>query len=207
MNIKRISNNIILLEFDSRLKMCKTLLRFSEYSESIHFAGKIFTIGEYREWYIKENGAFTYYDDWDGFNIESNILKPFLNGLFDPLTKEEIEFLDLFKGATNEFYIIAVCEGSEQSIFTHELCHAIYGSYHDYKYMVNEIIKKDGNDGMHIYIEKMGYHARAFYDECNAYIVANVDDLRSDGIIIPTELEYKLKDLFQRQKKEIGITI
>jgi hypothetical protein len=94
MNIKHkiLPYNIHLLVFDNQYDLASTFLRFQEHYESPEFAGKVFTLDEYKNWYINhsprasKDGVFTYYEDWNGFNIPSKILKPFYGGKFSPLS-------------------------------------------------------------------------------------------------------------------------
>jgi len=92
-----IRENIFLLDFETQEELTSTFLRFQEFYESPEFQGKIFTLQEYKAWYTKLKGKFSYYTDWGGFNIPSRILESFYKGKFDPLSEAEKQFLDMFK--------------------------------------------------------------------------------------------------------------
>ena len=106
MEIKKskITQKIFLLEFENQKDITSSLLRFQEHYESPEFKDKIFTLEEFKKWYSSIKGGFTYYTDWNGFNIPSHILTPFYEGKFNPLTKEEQMILNLFKNEKKPFY-------------------------------------------------------------------------------------------------------
>ena len=100
---KEIVKDIYQISFSSRKELTRTFLRFEEYFESPKFRGKIFSLNEFKKWYTanspegKKTKRFTYYEDWHGFNIPSEILGPFYGGRFNPLSNEEKAVLRLFK--------------------------------------------------------------------------------------------------------------
>ncbi len=123
---KEIFPGVIHLEFPSQEIMAATFLRPQEYYESPRFRGSIFSLEEFKKWYISEKGAFTYEKDWPGFNIPSYILKPFYEGKFDPLSEGEKEFLDIFRGKAEPFYIIGTSKENPPEYMDHELAHALF---------------------------------------------------------------------------------
>src|SRR3990167_8171616 len=110
--LEEIIKNIFHLNVDTQEELTTTFLRFQEHYESPEFKGKIFTLEEFKKWYIlnspngKKTGRFTYYEDWAGFNIPSEVLEPFYEGKFNPLADYEQKFLDLFKEKRDgKFYV------------------------------------------------------------------------------------------------------
>lgn len=202
MEIKKISNNIIMLDFDTQKELASTFLRFQEHYESPKFRGEIFTLGQYRDWYSQEYGAYTYCDDWNGFNIPSSVLEPFKKGLFDPLTKEEVEFMDLFGHRTDKFYIIGIHSGGKDTK-KHEIAHALYFLNEEYKKSIDEILYrlKEGHENIYNdlcnYLKKLGYHESVINDECQAYIIANSEYLEKKAmIIVPWKIQSALQVRF-----------
>ncbi|OGZ16930.1 MAG: hypothetical protein A3H76_05890 [Candidatus Lloydbacteria bacterium RIFCSPLOWO2_02_FULL_54_12] len=57
----------------SRKLLAMTFVRMQEYYESgsPRFRGRIFTLGEFKDWYRKERGRWSYANDWSGFNVPS----------------------------------------------------------------------------------------------------------------------------------------
>src|SRR3989344_7037797 len=129
----KIADKVYLLDFKNQHDISSTFIRFQEYYESPEFKGKIFTLKEYKKWYRKWKGKFSYYSDWSGFNIPSKTLKPFYDGKFDPLSKEEEKLLSLFKKEKGDFYIIGVFGNLKTSAFRHEVAHGLFYTNKEYR--------------------------------------------------------------------------
>ena len=199
MHIKKteIRNRVFQLEFDNQLELASTFLRFEEFYESPKFKGKIFTLKEFKEWYTKEKGAFTYYEDWPAFNIPSSVLKPFIEGKFDPLSKAEKELISLFKNTTGIFYIIGVVAGAD-SFCNHELAHALFFTQPDYKKQVLIVLIKYDTSAIKQELRGMsGYCEEVLDDELNAWILTLSDELKAKP---QKELKSELEKLFLKFK-------
>jgi hypothetical protein len=152
MNIElsEVAPKVYLLTFDTQKDVTSTFLRFQEHYESPEFAGKVFTLDEYKEWYVKNSpngiktGEFTYYSDWSGFNIPSTILQPFYEGKFHPLSEAEQRILDLFRDKEHPFYIIGVHKESKsfEKLLRHETAHGLFFTNPEYKKEALDIITK-----------------------------------------------------------------
>ena len=92
---KVVKHRIYLIQAATGYQLASTFLRFQEHYGSPRFRGRRFTLEEYMDWYAAEYGGFTYFDDWEGFNIPSWVLSPFRNGEFDPLLRKEKKLLDV----------------------------------------------------------------------------------------------------------------
>lgn len=156
-------------------------MRFQEHYESPKFRGKIFSVEEYMDWYAEECGKFSYLEDWEGFNIPSKILRPFYNGLFDPLTKKEKALLGLFKKMQGKFYIIGTVEGSKDFIglLRHEFVHGLFYMVRQYRRDVLDYFRThDISDLVKALADiRGGYNASVFLDEANAYVLTTPDGL------------------------------
>lgn len=160
---------------DSQEELGNTFIRFQEYYESPQFKGKIFTLGQLRSWYSTEYGANTYQIDWSGFNFPSTVLKPFRDGLFDPLTQEEQNLLSLFQYRHDSFYLIGA---QTPEVLRHELSHALYAYSVKYKILIDQLFKKYQKEIKLItkYILDKGYDKSVINDELQAYITDNDDE-------------------------------
>ena len=127
--------NIFVLEFDNQVDLASTFIRFQEHYESPEFKGRFFSLDEYKEWYTKMKGDFTYYTDWGGFNIPSYVLVPFYEGKFNPLTVSENQILELFKENEGSFYIIGLYSKNENLKLSldHEIAHGLFYTEPEYK--------------------------------------------------------------------------
>jgi hypothetical protein len=176
LKIKSQPYNSVWISADSQEELGRTFIRFQEYYESPNpdFRGKIFTLGMVRQWYSIKYGADTYHHDWTGFNFPSRILLPFKQGLFDPLTSEEIELLNLFKYRHDNFYIMGA---QNNATLRHELSHALYDSNEKYRNEIDSYIKKNkrGLAKTKKYILDKGYAEEVLNDEIQAYITDNDD--------------------------------
>jgi hypothetical protein len=138
LKIKKQPYNSVLISASNQQELAESFMRFQEHYESPHWADKIFTIGQFKKWYSEEYGGDTYHIDWRGFNFPSTVLKPFMEGLFDPLTDNEKSILDFFKYRKDNFYIIG---SNSDDVLEHELRHAFYNFNINYKNEVNKFIE------------------------------------------------------------------
>lgn len=204
--VEEIVPNVVLVRFPNQDVLAKTLLRFQEHYDSIRFRGKVFTHEEFREWYVKDVGAFSYHEDWSGFNLPSSALEPFLTGAFDPLTPEEQAFLSLFRGRKEPFYIIATATG-DITLMKHELAHAFFALDPDYREEVLRILHTIDRTQLEAYLEDESYHPDVWEDEMHAYLLAHPDLLAEDMTIEPfLQARDQLLRLFESKMEELQIT-
>lgn len=191
MDCKEIYPNIFHINFSTQKELASTFLRFQEHFESPSFKGKIFSLDDFKYWYVnnspkgKETGEFTYYQDWSGFNIPSETLIPFSDGLFDPLSSEEKELLKLFDGVPRPFYIIGTY-GKEQSSLKHEIAHGFFYTNKEYRNKVLDIIHdipEEFKNKIAKHLESSaGYHNSVIIDEMHAYLISGLEKLEKDGL-------------------------
>jgi len=177
LKIKKQPYDSVWISADSQKELGETFIRFQEYYESPYkqFKNKIFTLGSIKNWYSQIYGADIYSTTWVGFNFPSSVLKPFKEGLFDPLTPLEKELLNLLKYRNDDYYIIGA---QNASVLKHELCHAMYGYSKTYKKEIDCFIRKHQKSFAKIcsYILKKGYDKSVLYDEIQAYVLDNDDE-------------------------------
>lgn len=198
MKIEKLHESITLLTFPTQEELCTTFMRFQEHYESPMFRNKVFTIGQFKEWYSKDKGAFTYNKDWSGMNIPSYVFDAFKQGLFDPLTEKEQELLDLFKYRTDKFYVIGSVEG-DASTKGHEISHALYYTNIDYK---DEAIAIMNNIPRATFMEfrdklkALGYCDEVIADEIHAYCSEGAEDLKvRPGVEVDPAICQAISDL------------
>lgn len=198
--IKYPIEGVIHLIFPNQDLMASTFLRFQEYYESPVYKGKVFSFEEFKSWYISARGSFSYAADWPGFNIPSHVLQPFYEGRFDPLSESEKEFLDLFRGKKEPFYIIGTAEENGVEYLVHEFAHALYYVYPEFKKESLAIISTIDKTLLRKIIshEQAGYHESVMDEEIIVHLVANFDLLVAEGLerekYVP--VHEKLKDLY-----------
>lgn len=208
---KNITDKMYLLIFNSQKEITETFLRFQEYYESPKFKGKIFSLDELKKWYTqnslngKRTNKFTYYSDWNGFNIPSYVLKPFFKGRFNPLSKQEEKFLRIFRDKLEPYYIVGVHKKikSLNAYLKHELAHGMFYTNKNYK---NEVLNSLSEFNVEPIKKELmlmnGYHKEVLEDEVHAY---SLDAKKTLKTPIPKDLSKNLKEIFQKYLKEEGI--
>ncbi len=206
MNIehKKLTDKIHLLTFENQRDITSTFLRFQEYYESPNFRGKIFSLEEFKMWYIKTSpkgiasGEFTYYSDWNGFNIPSYVLKPFYDGKFNPLSGEERNFLNIFKDEADTFYIIGVHRETKEAnqLLKHEIAHGLFYTNDNYRFEVQQILSQFDIKAIKEELRlKAGYHEEVLEDEVHAYSIDFSSNLKTP---IPEKLSVELRKLYEK---------
>ena len=209
MKLHKITSNIIHVKFKSQIDMCETFCRFQEHYESPEFMGKVFTLGEFREWYSEQYGAWTYYIDWHGFNIPDYILIPFKDGSFDPLSEKERNFLDKFRYKKGKFYIIGTSDFKPEAL-GHEICHALYYLDEEYKKEVDLIISKadkkaDAWSNFENFLLNKGYTAEVIDDEIQAFLSCNKEHMSQKyKLEIPKETSF-FEELRRKYFEKYGL--
>jgi hypothetical protein len=171
------------IDFNSEIEMGKMFCRFQEYYESPRFVGQVFSIRQYAAWYRKTYGAFTYYRDWEGYNIPARIMVPFAAGRFNPLTKSERTLLQVTNHVPYEGYLVATVNGNLRTL-KHELAHALFGTEHDYEAEVLSILGKCPLLPIFQILEKYAYGAVTWVDEAHAYLLESPNLLAQWGLNI-----------------------
>lgn len=174
-------HSIYHVSFPNQYLLTSTMLRFEEHYESPKFKDKIFTLEEYADWYAEENGNFTYYQDWNGFNIPGSYFDLFIEGRFNPLTKKEEKFLGKLNAISEEkFYVIATAKDSRSLALEHEIVHGLFNLYPSYASDVLVDITIASTDGdydtndIQNALADVGYHYDVFRDELNAYALTGI---------------------------------
>lgn len=203
--MEEVHKNIFWIEFASRRDLSSTFLRFQEYYESPEFVGKTFTLEEFKKWYSPDE-EFTYYDDWDGFNIPSWVLEPFINGKFHPLSEEETCFINTFKHKEGDFYIIGT-HGRDADALEHEIAHGLFFTEKEYKKKALKILDeclqletlKKIKD-----VLAVDYAETSLVDEVHAYLLDSLEWLEDKGLT-GEDIDFassKIKDLFRSYYKK-----
>lgn len=188
--------------------MCKTLVRIQEFYESPQFKNKVFTLKEFKYWYIKNSnsgkisGKFTYYTDWVGFNFPDWVLKEFKSKF--KLYKKEKEFLEIIENniIEDKFYIIGTSSKNEE-VIRHETAHALYYLNEEYKNKINEELKKLSGyikNKIYNYLKQTGYNKDVWNDEMHAYIICPADYL---PVKRSTLNKIKIKQIFETYESKM----
>jgi hypothetical protein len=162
----RLADKVFLVRFNSQYAVASTFLRIQEHHESPTFRNKVFTLEQYMDWYAERFGAFTYYQDWSGFNVPSTAFQPFYDGAFDPLLRKEARLLRLFRRERGPFYVIGI---SDDADLKHEIAHALYFTRPEYREDVRRATAPYDTTSLHKRLAR-GYHRAVWEDEVHAYL-------------------------------------
>lgn len=191
--------NSVWIQAQNQTELNLAFMRASEHYESANpeFKNNIFTIGQLKRWYSINYGADTYHLDWSGFNLPSRVLKPFIEGLFDPLTKQEKKLIDLFRFRNDDYYIIGA---QTKKVLKHELCHALYAYNKKYKQAIDTYIKSHTQIFIQLkkYLLQKGYCKDVINDEIQAYILDNDNKFILDNI--PEKTINSIRIIYRRFK-------
>lgn len=196
--------------FPDHHTMGMTLVRLQEHYESPEFRGKIFTLEEFKDWYMKEKcrDSFTYCEDWAGFNIPSSVIRPFLDGRFSGISAlEDILIQELYM-LPHPFYLIATSDPADGRNLRHEMSHALWHLDPDYRNKARrhlaclpEAVRAD----VDWRLERAGYHQAVHDDELAAYMACEqlyvpTFPLCMDGL---EDLNRSMKRLLDRRLEEL----
>ena len=199
----KITDKIFVLKFKNQYEITSTFLRFQEHYESPKFRRRVFDLDEYKKWYASINGKFSYYKDWNGFNIPSYVLRPFYDGKFNPLSEKEQKLLNLFKNERGNFYIVGVHSKIEEknNLLKHEIAHGLFYTMPHYKKKILKEIKKFSLN--HLKKELLstgGYSIEVINDELQAYSLSSSRKLKSK---IPKRLKRNINLIFNEELKSV----
>lgn len=157
-----------------------SFLRYQEFYESPNpkFRNNSFTILEYIEWYSNKygDGAFTYPNDWSGFNLPSKAIElARAFGILDPNKYDnEINLIysKIREYESGDFYIIGTTKKDTETL-EHEIAHALWSTDVDYKKDMTKNISSLGNKTvkkLKLILANMGYNNSVMEDEIQAYL-------------------------------------
>lgn len=188
---------IYLVRFSTQYRLNATFLRFQEHYESPKFRGRVFSWEEFMDWYAKQKGNFTYFQDWAGFNIPSCVLTPFYAGKFDPLTKKEKKLLETFQTVRGNFYVIGTRRNEKTDTLSHEITHGLFYCYPDYRKSVRQCIRRFNTSVIREELLEFGYHPAVVADEINAYMLCGADRLKKTKPSDVRQLRVELGKVFK----------
>lgn len=179
MKLTRLHKQILYFEFPSAREMTLTFFRISEHYESLYpnIREQRFTVEDFLETFMTEDGELTYFYSVYGFNVPGGSFKRFFERNQDHLTRREAALLDQVKSAVNydidDFYIIATASADARTL-DHELSHAFY--YLDPEYrrrvdgLVTNAVRTDLINEFKEALAFMGYNNEVFSDEVGAFL-------------------------------------
>jgi len=189
-------------QYDRAMLFCRT----QEFYESPcrKFRGQKFSIWDYLKWYSRKNGSFSYTKDFVGFNMPLIIAKKCyeLNELETPYDKIMNDIVDRYFVNGEKKYLIGT-DSLNNSIFDHEMCHAMYYVDEEYKSRMDEItdsISEKNRKRMKKNLAGMGYCLSVFKDEVQAYMATEINKRFCSGLTGTKKIHASYKSVFKKMR-------
>jgi len=212
MKCKEIYPNLFLYTFPNQYELASTFIRLQEFYESPYkqIRGKYFTLEQFMDLYAKDQkgNKFTYFEDWNGFNVPGHIVDDFHDQFESDFTDKEIKLFEELDDQVDDFYIIGVVNKGKDTL-DHEIAHGLYYLNDKYKKDMSELITKMPiplRSRAEKYLKSIGYCKAVMKDELQAYFGTGLD---KDMIPIWYHFIYqsyieKIKRVFINYGKEIN---
>ncbi len=217
MKIKEIYPQLFLYTFSNQYELASTFIRLQEFYESPYkqIRGKYFRLEKFMDLYAKDQkkNKFTYFEDWNGFNVPSNIISKFINKFNNDFTNKEINLikkLPLYKYELSpKFYIIGIVEKGKDTI-EHETAHGLYYLNKEYRKKMLKLINEMPiplRQMAEKYLKKIGYCKAIMKDELQSYFATGLDKgmISIWHYIIYQSYIQKIKKIFKIYSKVIKL--
>lgn len=174
-DFEEVYNNLFHLKFENQYELASTFFRLQEFYESPYSCvkGKRVRLETLMDFYTIGKENFTYFEDWDGFNVPGHIIKEFFKvEPPDGFLRKEQKLKDLINFPFKKFYVIGTSKGSDS--FYHEVAHGLYYLNDKYKKEIDFLIHN-----MPIFLfkrfkeelQKTGYDWEVIDDDIQAYSI------------------------------------
>lgn len=208
--VKMLTSEIIHLQFPNNRAMKKHLMRFQLYAEHPVFKKKIFSKKEYINWYLSIYGgkASDVYDIWLGCNIPHTAFKPFWEGAFKTMSREEnrvLKTLSCLRG--KRFYLIASADG-DLGVMKHELAHAFFGTNADYRKKAKNIVFRLSDEARKVIKERLyycDYDKSTILDETHAFLLDGLKSFNSVFVCGEPKMPKPVEAEFVKISKDIRV--
>jgi hypothetical protein len=206
-----VAEGIFSLQFKTQYELSSTFIRIQEFYESPfeEIRGNFFTLEKYMDRYAKRYEAFTYLEDWGGFNVPGHVCLDFFSVFEGRLLDKEKHLESLIYNQLNgngKFYIIGhsekeaskITKRNMNSTLAHEVAHGKFYMNESYKikmlHAVQNLPRKD-SVAMAKALIKMRYTKGVIKDEIQAYLATSTKDYLHG--LFEVDLEEKLLEPFK----------
>jgi len=198
-SLTQVIPGVFLLKFDDHIELCAHFLRFQEFyeSENPEFFRRNFQLIDYIKRYARrkgKRGAFTYFGDWNGFNVPVDVITELVTQIPD------FNDHDLFMAgvarwcathttaSNRKAYLIGASNESKEDTLDHEYAHGFWYVNDDYRaeQLANLAALKDIDPLVFLELQRalkrIGYNDDVIPDEMQAFVSTglrtgmNVDD-------------------------------
>lgn len=181
---------ILLVTASTPAELGRMFLRPQEFYESPRYRGRFFTHEQFKRYYKRHwgRGAFSYYRDFQGYNMPGEVFLDWQKAFASTETEEEQKLLNLLGALPNRFYLIGALE-RDVSTVKHELSHAFYHLFRDYREMTTAALysqRRPEFGRLRDKLRKTMYRNEVLDDECVSYILFESAWMRRNGIAFST---------------------
>ncbi len=188
------------LVFDDKIELISHFLRVQEFYESPKFQRQHFQLMDYIKWYIREGSehktnkyAFTYFDDFVGFNVPVDVVLECHAGITDMNDHDrfihEIALKASKMSKTKKAYLIGTFSDSPGTL-EHELAHGLYYLNQDYKNRALKCIVETNYELWFVLrdsLKRIGYCDDVIDDEFQAFMATGLikrieEDIAASGL-------------------------
>lgn len=204
---KQIRKNIFHVVFPNQHLMSSTMFRLQEFYESPikKVQGHVLSLDRMIDLYAEKYGRFTYFEDWNGFNVPDYTIKEFFDRYSRILTEKEYllerAIQKIILESDEKTYLIATWDPRHLS---HEIAHGFFHIYPEYKTMMSEMVHSyEYKNILFKKLRKLGYLQKVLIDEVQAYMATSIPSSILNTLELPTSWKYTpdFKNAFQRFDK------
>jgi hypothetical protein len=164
----------------------RPFVRIQEFYESpaARFRRKFFTLAQFKEWYCRtqsRTGKFTYYSDFNGYNIPGDVFLDWATAYAGNETEDEQSLLGMMGALPSQFYVMGAPEDCAGTI-DHELSHAFFHLFPEYKKLMLSMLEGYDLSDVHRYLKANMYIRDVYSDESISYIMFDDSLLHSSGV-------------------------
>jgi hypothetical protein len=182
---------VIHVIYNAQLTLTKAFMRLQEFYESPlgdhngNFQGRYFTRDDFKKAYAESCGTttkwgdFSYYTDWNGFNVPGHIVDDFMDKFSHDIDFMEEYLFDAIRENRptdgSPYCVIGTWLGDEDCI-DHELAHAMWYLHPEYRNGAAFLaggFEDDFVKAVFDQLEEDGYARSVRRDEMNAYLATN----------------------------------
>jgi len=212
MRSKLIGSQILFVECETTKELVLSFFRTQECYESPHkkLRGHAFSIEEFLEVLVQDDGTFTYFTDWAGFNFPGDVYKKWIANIV-PTKREILVFREIQEKVdyNRPFYVIAALK-NDSATLDHELCHALFFLDKDYRKkvlkLIEELPEKVRQKAKKTLLSR-GYDSSVVPDEIAAYFQDKEESVILENLGIDPKKHAKVikkfRDLFEDTAKTL----
>jgi hypothetical protein len=188
------------VRFPDAHTLALTFLRMQEHYESPKFRGTVFSLDEFKRWYIDGHGSFSYPEFWTAFNVPSAAVLAVYKDFPDHSPEERALFAELDRLGIldlDRFYLIGTCDEEPEDL-DHEIRHGMYFCNGAYRAEIDAVLRRHPVPELREHLMAMGdYCPEVIDDEVHAWTLTGWPD----GLTVTPAMLALKRELQEVEKK------